>query len=233
MIGPDLVLQGLLLVCVAAIGASIGSFLNVCIYRIPIGLGVARPKRSFCPSCRTQIKAFDNIPVISWLLLGGRCRSCHAPIPVWYFLVELFAGIGSGLAYLKSGLVGTFLFLTVYCLLTYALRTARSGHTVKLRFLILLVLLAAVLYFQREALSTSGLWKLGICFVSAALILRSGYTEPVDRWWQRAVVLAAALASGWLGALVAAVIFMAFRDRSADTKDAILLACFSAGSLLA
>ena len=230
MIGPDLVLQGLWLVCVAAIGASIGSFLNVCIYRIPIGLGVAQPKRSFCPSCRTQIRAFDNIPVISWLLLRGRCRSCHAPIPVWYFLVELFAGIGSGLAYLKSGLLGAFLFLTVYCLLTYALRTARSGHSVKPRFLILLVLLAAALYFQREAAPTHDLWKLGICSLSAVLILRSGYTEPVERWWQRAVVFAAALACGWLGALVAAVIFTAFRDRSADTKDAILLACLTVGS---
>ena len=233
MIGPDLVLQGLWLVCVAAIGASIGSFLNVCIYRIPIGLGVAQPKRSFCPSCRTQIKAFDNIPVISWLLLRGRCRSCHAPIPVWYFLVEFFAGIGSGLAYLKSGLLGALLFLIVYCLLTYALRTARSGHTVKPRFLILLVLLAAVLYFQREAVSTNDLWKLGICCLSAVLILRSGYTEPVDRWWRRAVVFAAALASGWLGALVTAVIFILYRNRSPDAKDAVLLACFTVGSFLA
>ena len=233
MIGPDLLLQGLWLVCVAAIGASIGSFLNVCIYRIPIGLGVTQPKRSFCPSCRTQIKAFDNIPVISWLLLRGRCRSCHAPIPAWYFLVELFAGIGSGLSYLKSGLLGAFLFLTVYCLLTYALRTARSGHTVKPRFLVLLVLLAALLYFQREAVLTNDLWKLSICCLSAVLILRSGYTEPVDRWWQRAIVFAAVLASGWLGALVAAVIFILYRNSSPNTKDAVSLACFTVGSFLA
>ncbi|HTD15224.1 MAG TPA: prepilin peptidase [Chthoniobacterales bacterium] len=233
MIGPDLVLQGLWLVCVAAIGASIGSFLNVCIYRIPIGLGVTQPKRSFCPFCRTQIKAFDNIPVISWLLLRGRCRSCHAPIPAWYFLVELFAGIGSGLSYLKSGLLGAFLFLTVYCLLTYALRTARSGHTVKPRFLVLLVLLAALLYFQREAVLTNDLWKLSICCLSAVLILRSGYTEPVDRWWQRAIVFAAVLASGWLGALVAAVIFILYRNSSPNTKDAVSLACFTVGSFLA
>jgi len=233
MIGPDLLFQGLLLACVAAIGASIGSFLNVCIYRIPIGLSVVQPKRSFCPSCRTQIKAIDNIPVISWLLLGGRCRSCHAPIPVWYFLIELFAGIGSGLAYLKSGLLGASLFLIGYCLLTYALRTARSGHTVKPRFLILLGLLAAVLYFQREVVSTNDLWKLGICCLSAVLILRSGYIEPVDGWRQRAVILAAALASGWLGALVAAALFVLYRNRSADTRDAILLACLSIGQILA
>jgi prepilin signal peptidase PulO-like enzyme (type II secretory pathway) len=233
MIGPDLLFHGLLLVCVAAIGASIGSFLNVCIYRIPIGLSVVQPKRSFCPSCRTQIKAIDNIPVISWLLLKGRCRACHVRIPVWYFLIELFAGVGSGLAYLKSGLVGASLFLIVYCLLTYALRTARSEHTVKPRFLILLGLLAAVLYFQREAVSTNDVWKLGICCLSAVLILRSGYIELVDRWWQRAVVFAAALASGWLGALVAAAIFVLYRNRSADAKDAILLACISIGQILA
>ncbi len=155
MIGPDLLFQGLLLACVAATGASIGSFLNVCIYRIPIGLSVVQPKRSFCPSCRTQIKAIDNIPVINWLLLRGRCRACHVPIPVWYFLIELFAGIGSGLAYLKSGLLGAALFLIVYSLLTYALRTARAGHSTKPRLLVLLILLAGVLYLQDRTVFSS------------------------------------------------------------------------------
>ena len=61
MIGSDLLFQSIELACVAAIGASIGSFLNVCIYRIPIGLTVVQPKRSFCPSCHTQVKAIDNL----------------------------------------------------------------------------------------------------------------------------------------------------------------------------
>jgi leader peptidase (prepilin peptidase) / N-methyltransferase len=233
MIGPDLLSQSILLACIVAIGASIGSFLNVCIYRVPIGLTVLKPKRSFCPSCRTQIKAIDNIPVISWLLLKGRCRSCHAPIPVWYFLVELFAGIGSGLAYLRSGLLGASLFLIVYALLTYAVRAARAGHSTKPRLLVLLILLAGVLYLQRGTVSRNDLWKISICCLSAVFMLCSGYTVPIGKWPQRAVVFAAALTGGWSGALVAAAIFVVYRNRSPDTKDAILLACLSMGSFFA
>jgi leader peptidase (prepilin peptidase)/N-methyltransferase len=69
-------------------GALIGSFLNVCISRLPAGLSVVRP-RSRCPKCETPIAWFDNIPVISWLLLRGRCRSCRASISIAYPLVEL------------------------------------------------------------------------------------------------------------------------------------------------
>ena len=233
MIEPDLLFKIIETACVAAIGASIGSFLNVCIYRIPIGLTVVQPKRSFCPSCRTQIKAIDNIPVISWLLLRGRCRSCHAPIPVWYFLVELFAGIGSGIAYLKSGLLGAVLFLIVYSLLTYALRIARAGHSSRPRLLALMVVLAGVLYFQREAAPGYDLWKLAVCGLGAISMLYSGYTVPVDKWTQPAVVFAAALGGGWLGALVAAPILILLRKRSADVEDAVLLACLSVGQILA
>lgn len=69
-------------------GLAFGSFLNVCIYRLPRGLSVVTP-RSACPACKEQIAFYDNIPVLSWLLLGGRCRRCRARISPRYLAIEM------------------------------------------------------------------------------------------------------------------------------------------------
>lgn len=76
-----------------AMGACIGSFLNVVIYRVPLGMGVGNPKRSFCPNCKTQIPAWLNIPLVTWLMLGGKCKWCKSEIKFRYFLVELLTAI--------------------------------------------------------------------------------------------------------------------------------------------
>jgi len=73
------------------LGLAFGSFLNVCIYRLPLGLSVVKP-RSLCPRCQHPIAFFDNIPVLSWLILGGRCRQCKAAISVRYLFIELLTG---------------------------------------------------------------------------------------------------------------------------------------------
>jgi leader peptidase (prepilin peptidase)/N-methyltransferase len=74
------------------LGLIIGSFLNVCIYRIPLGKSIVFPG-SGCPKCNTPIRPYDNIPVLSFLILRGKCRSCGNPISPQYPLVELLSGI--------------------------------------------------------------------------------------------------------------------------------------------
>jgi leader peptidase (prepilin peptidase)/N-methyltransferase len=83
-------------------GACIGSFLNVCIYRIPAGASIVRPASS-CPRCKTEIAFYDNIPIFSWLLLMGKCRTCGAPIAVRYPSVELLTGLFAAACIISFG----------------------------------------------------------------------------------------------------------------------------------
>jgi leader peptidase (prepilin peptidase)/N-methyltransferase len=92
----------LLIVLVALFGLAIGSFLNVVIWRVPRGESVVNPP-SACTSCGTQIRARDNVPVVSWLLLRGRCRDCQARITPRYPLVELGTGVAFAVVAAKFG----------------------------------------------------------------------------------------------------------------------------------
>ncbi len=74
-----------------ALGLAFGSFLNVCIWRLPRGLSVVRPG-SACPRCERPIRLYDNVPILSWLILRGRCRDCKARITPRYLFVELLTG---------------------------------------------------------------------------------------------------------------------------------------------
>ena len=84
-------------------GLLIGSFLNVCVYRLPRDLSVVRP-RSYCPQCEKPIAWYDNIPVASYVILGGRCRHCKAKIPLRYLLVELGTGVAFAICVFGLGL---------------------------------------------------------------------------------------------------------------------------------
>jgi leader peptidase (prepilin peptidase) / N-methyltransferase len=88
----QLALTPLALALVGLLGSIVGSFLNVVIHRVPRGESVVHP-RSRCPGCRKPIAAYDNIPVLSWLLLRGRCRRCKTRISARYPLIELVTGM--------------------------------------------------------------------------------------------------------------------------------------------
>lgn len=92
-------------------GTIIGSFLNVVIYRLPRGKSIGKPAFSFCPSCGSRIRWYDNIPLISYIVLRGKCRNCKSPISFRYFLVELLTGLSSAFSYLKTGLSYEYFFI--------------------------------------------------------------------------------------------------------------------------
>ncbi len=85
-------------------GCMVGSFLNVCIHRMPLGLSVVTPP-SHCPHCKYSIPWFLNVPLLTWLMLRGRCRNCRAPISARYFLVELLTGLMFLACWLRYGAV--------------------------------------------------------------------------------------------------------------------------------
>jgi leader peptidase (prepilin peptidase)/N-methyltransferase len=106
-----------LLLGAAVLGACVGSFLNVCILRLPNDQSLVRPP-STCPTCRQRIAWRDNIPIVSWLLLRGKCRWCHAPISVQYPLIEAAVAVlwvmavvayGPTVRALAAALLGTLL----------------------------------------------------------------------------------------------------------------------------
>jgi leader peptidase (prepilin peptidase)/N-methyltransferase len=102
----------MLFVAIFVLGALVGSFLNVCIHRLPTGESVVFPA-SHCPQCQSAIQPYDNIPILSYLLLRGRCRKCGAPIPIRYPLVESLAGLGAVASVYALG-------LTAHALLAFA-----------------------------------------------------------------------------------------------------------------
>lgn len=138
-------------------GLTFGSFLNVCIYRLPRGQSVVSP-RSACPSCDAPIAAYDNIPVLSWMVLGGRCRRCKARITPRYAAVELLTGL---------------LFLSV--LLRFGLTMATPRYCI-FSFLILgLIFTDAETHLLPDKLTLPGFW---IGLITAALVPVGG---PLDR----------------------------------------------------
>jgi leader peptidase (prepilin peptidase)/N-methyltransferase len=115
---------------VGVLGAIIGSFLNVVIHRVPREESIAFPA-SHCPSCDTAIRPYDNIPVISWAVLRGRCRACRAPISARYPAVELLTAVLFALTYLvHSGLTLSLPFDLAFVAAVVALVFIDAEHMI-------------------------------------------------------------------------------------------------------
>ncbi|MEG1942581.1 MAG: prepilin peptidase [Angelakisella sp.] len=151
-------------------GSSIGSFLNVVIYRVPIGLSVAAG-RSFCPKCHHTLRPFDMVPVLSWFCLRGRCHFCRAPISPRYPLVEALVG---GWAVLFAALYGfspkAAIYFAAAAILTAIAFIDMDTMTIPDGLLIILLLpaLASVFFLPFPQLSSR---LLGIFAVSLPLWL--------------------------------------------------------------
>jgi leader peptidase (prepilin peptidase)/N-methyltransferase len=133
------------LVCLSlcGAGASVGSFVNVCVHRLPAGLSLLRP-RSRCPNCRESIAVRDNVPILGWLLLHGRCRRCRMPISMRYPLVETLVAMVLPLLYL----------LEVACVPTDPLEGdlfALTAWLFSVFFLAVFLLTAALIGLDRRA----------------------------------------------------------------------------------
>src|SRR5688572_20520928 len=103
-----------------ALGAIIGSFLNVVIHRYPLGESLVFPG-SRCPHCGHSIRPYDNVPILSYVFLRGRCRFCKAPISMRYVLVELANALFYVAVYLQVGVSPTFLLLAAIVSMTIVL----------------------------------------------------------------------------------------------------------------
>jgi leader peptidase (prepilin peptidase) / N-methyltransferase len=111
------------------IGLAIGSFLNVCISRIPLEQSVVSP-RSRCPQCKKPIGSFDNIPILSYIVLGGRCRNCKQKISIRYPLIEALTATVSALIYLKFDIGFEWVVYFLFCAALIALAFIDADHRI-------------------------------------------------------------------------------------------------------
>jgi leader peptidase (prepilin peptidase)/N-methyltransferase len=173
---------------VFAVGACVGSFLNVCIGRWPEGLSVVKP-RSRCPKCGHQIKATENIPMVSWVLLRGRCSGCGERISIQYPVVELLVGLLWLAAFLQFGTSFTAFRVAVFAtvLLGISITDAKhflipDGFTVFGLFFVLLTSFAALYLGASEPFARPWDAFIGMC-VGAGAIAIVGWLGEV--WLKR------------------------------------------------
>jgi leader peptidase (prepilin peptidase)/N-methyltransferase len=232
----------------ALLGLLVGSFLNVVIYRVPRRESVVHP-RSRCPSCDTQLTALDNVPVLSWLVLRARCRTCREPISVRYPLVELATAVLFGLAGLKFGADWALPAFLLFFAVLLAVSMIDLEHYIvpnrivfpTLAISVPLLALAALLEDDWGAFATA---VIGSLLASNALLLINLVNPRGMGMGDVKLALVLGLYLGWLGLDVVAlgiflgfllgavigVLLIALRIRS--RKDHVPFAPFLAGGAL-
>ncbi len=123
----------------------IGSFLNVLIYRLPLGESIIMP-RSHCTKCNTPISFYDNIPILSYILLKARCRSCNEKISIQYPIVEFLTALATWLLYNKLGFNGEFIFMVLISYTLIALSFIDLKYKAVPDYLLVIVLVLALMH---------------------------------------------------------------------------------------
>ncbi len=127
------------------IGLLIGSFLNVCIYRIPLKQSIVSPP-SHCTDCNTKLKPVDLIPVLSYLFYKGKCRYCKAKISVQYPIIELLTGVMYLLLFIKFNFSVDFIFFGILCSLLIIISGIDYEHQIIPNGIVLSILIIAIIY---------------------------------------------------------------------------------------
>ena len=193
----------LLIVYSAVLGLVVGSFLNVVVYRVPRGLSIVRP-RSACPTCQHPIADRDNIPVVSWLALRGRCRHCNSAISARYPLVEAST---AALFALVAWRIGAHLDLGAYLILSAALLSLALidlEHLTLPRSLVYATLLGVGLWLIASAAYYDQWHRLLLACLSAlawfAVFFSINFASPrALGFGDVRLSLVLGLALGWLG----------------------------------
>ena len=222
-----------LYVMTALIGLCVGSFLNVVIYRVPVGMSIAMPP-SHCPKCGYQLKPYDNIPVLSYLFLGGKCRNCREPISPRYMIVELanaLLWILSLIAFGKISLLYAFLTSAALSVLICIFFIDLDHMLIFDRFQIILAVLGAAAAFcdpyEKPLSHLIGALAAGGSFLLLALCAKKILGRDALGGGDIKLAAGMGLFLGWrrilltvlLASLTASIVLLTVRYRNGDEKE--------------
>jgi leader peptidase (prepilin peptidase) / N-methyltransferase len=183
------------LILAFVIGACVGSFLNVCITRWPHDLSVISP-RSRCPRCERRITALDNIPIVSWLLLRGKCRGCGLPISTLYPAIELVTALGWAATFLAFGPTFTGVRVAVLGTILLGIAVTDARH-----------------YLIPDGFTVFGLlWVFVTALIGTMLNQQSPFADPYDSMIGACAGAGAIAIAGWLGEVALKREAMGFGD---------------------